>query len=143
MEKNIFEKMVDRFKNNNYKLTSQRKDILDVIIQNPEKHFSAEELYEEVKSINPDIGLATVYRTLELMCKLKIIHQLDFDNTYKRYELNLEGKHHHHLICLDCGKIIEFNDQVLESFEKNLQEEYDFNIIDHRIKFYGHCKTCK
>ncbi|MFW6282131.1 MAG: Fur family transcriptional regulator [bacterium] len=143
MAEKLFEKMVNKFKENNYKLTSQRKDILDVIIKNPDKHFSAEELYEEVKNINPDIGLATVYRTLELMCNLKLIHQLDFDNAYKRYELNLEGRHHHHLICLECGKIIEFSDQALESFEKNLQEDYDFNIVDHRIKFYGQCSNCK
>lgn len=131
------------FKDNNYKLTAQRKDILDVLIDNSGKHYSAEELYEEVKRINPDIGLATVYRTLELMCQLGIAHQLDFDYNFKRYELNLEGEHHHHLICIDCGKIIEFNDQDLEDFEKRLEEDYQFRIIEHRIKFYGQCKECK
>lgn len=140
---NLFQKFSDRFREKNYKLTSQRKDILEVLLNNPEQHYSAEELYEEVKNINPDIGLATVYRTLELMCRLNITHRLDFDSTYKRYELNLEGHHHHHLICLECGKIIEFNDNVLEDFEGHLEKEYDFNILDHRIKFYGKCSKCK
>ena len=132
-----------KFRDNNYKLTSQRQDILDVLLNNFGEHFSAEELYAEVKKINPDIGLATVYRTLELMCQLGIAHQLDFDSNYKRYELNLEGGHHHHLICIDCGRIIEFNDQDLEDFEKRLEEDYQFRIIEHRIKFYGQCKECK
>lgn len=139
----LFKRFANKFRENNYKLTSQRKDILEVLINNPDQHFSAEELYEEVKNINPDLGLATVYRTLELMCQLNITHRLDFDSTYKRYELNLEGHHHHHLICLECGKIIEFNDSVLEVFEQNLEKEYCFKIMDHRIKFYGKCSDCK
>lgn len=140
---NLFDRLMNKFKDNNYKLTSQRKDILDVLTDNKGQHFSAEELYEEVKKINPDIGLATVYRTLELMCQLGIVHQLDFESTYKSYELNLEGDHHHHLICIDCGRIIEFNDKALEGFEEKLEIEYDFNILDHRIKFYGYCSQCK
>lgn len=139
----LFEKFAKRFSENNFKLTIQRKDILQVLLENPDKHYNAEELFEEVKKINPDVGLATIYRTLELMCELGITHQLDFDSKYKRYELNLEGGHHHHLICIDCGKIIEFNDQALEDFENNLEDEYDFKIFNHRIKFYGYCSDCR
>lgn len=134
---------MEKFRDNNYKLTSQRQNILDVLMKNFGEHFSAEELYEKVKEINPDIGLATVYRTLELMCQLGIAHQLDFDSTYKRYELTPEGQHHHHLICIECGKIIEFNDKVLEGFEEKLENEYQFDIVEHRIKFYGRCNQCK
>lgn len=139
----LFKKLVNRLGENNYKLTPQRKDILSVLIANSDKHFSAEELYNEVKKVNPDVGLATIYRSLELLCSLGITHQHDFDNNYKRYELNLEGHHHHHLICINCGKIIEFNDDVLEEFENNLTKGYDFEIINHRIKFYGVCSECK
>jgi Fur family ferric uptake transcriptional regulator len=143
MGDNLLERLTDRLVENNFKLTTQRRDILSVLVKNPEKHYSAEELYEEVKRINPDVGLATIYRSLEILCSLGITHQHNFDNNYKRYELNLEGHHHHHLICLDCGRIIEFNDSVLEEFEDNLKKEYDFEIIDHRIKFYGRCKECR
>ena len=142
-KKKLFNKFAAKFRENKFKLTSQRKNILDVLINNSDQHYSAEELYEKVRNFNPDIGLATVYRTLELMCRLNITHRLDFDSTYKRYELNLEGHHHHHLICIECGSIIEFNDNVLEDFEHNLEEEYNFNIMDHRIKFYGTCQKCK
>ena len=137
---------LEKFENilsaHNYKLTDQRKDILKIFIKNNQKHFNAEELFQEVKKINPDVGLATIYRSLELFCELDIIHQLDFDNSYKRYELNLQKNHHHHLICIECGKIMEFNDKVLEQFENNIEETYNFNVINHRIKFYGYCQDC-
>lgn len=136
------EKLTDKLSSNNYKLTSQRKDILKVLLKNSNRHLSAEELYVEVKKINPDVGLATIYRSLEIFSEIGIVHQLDFDKNFKRYELNLEGKHHHHLICNKCGKIIEFNDEVLEKFEKNLEKDYNFRIYDHRIKFFGVCEEC-
>jgi len=142
-DEKLLERYANRFRDNNYKLTAQRRDILDVLIDNSGKHYSAEELYAEVKKINPDIGLATVYRTLELMCQLGIAHQLDFDSNYKRYELSLEGEHHHHLICVECGKIVEFTDEDMEDFEKRLEKDYDFRIIDHNIKVFGYCKECQ
>ncbi|ACL69347.1 Fur family transcriptional regulator [Halothermothrix orenii] len=141
MEK-LIEKVTNILGSNNYKITSQRKDILKVLIKNKERHFSAEELYEEVKKINPDVGLATIYRNLEIFSELGITHQLDFDGNFKKYELSLE-RHHHHLICKNCGKIIEFNDDVLEDFEKDLEKHYNFKIVDHQIKFYGICQDCK
>ena len=77
------------------------------------------------------------------MCQLGIAHQLDFDSNYKRYELSLEGEHHHHLICVECGKIVEFTDEDMEDFEKRLEKDYDFRIIDHNIKVFGYCKECQ
>lgn len=138
----LLEKFKNKLSSHNYKLTKQREDILKVFIQNKNQHFNAEELFEKVQEINPEVGLATIYRSLELFCELDIIRQLDFDNSYKRYELNVKGNHHHHLICLECGKIVEFNDEVLEKFENSVEEEYDFKIVNHRIKFYGFCKEC-
>ncbi|MGM0419625.1 MAG: Fur family transcriptional regulator [Bacillota bacterium] len=139
--------LMARYKNilaeNQYKLTSQRKAILKVLIQNKDKHFSAEELYEEVKKINPEMGLATVYRNLELFCRLDITHMLEFDSNFKHYELVFSEDHHHHLICVNCNKIIEFNDDDLISFENRLAREYNFEMKDHYIKFYGYCEDCQ
>ncbi|MFW6034918.1 MAG: Fur family transcriptional regulator [Halanaerobiales bacterium] len=142
MNDKIYTKLANKLSQNNYKVTSQRKDIIKVLINNQNKHYSAEELYKKVRDINHDVGLATIYRTLEILSKLNIVHQLDFDSNYRRYELNIEGHHHHHLICLKCGKIIEFNDNELEEFEKDLEKEYKFKISKHRIKFYGVCSEC-
>lgn len=140
----LLESLTAKLVNNNYKLTSQRRLILEVLVENNDKHYSAEELYDKVKEINPDVGLATIYRSLEILCELGIAYQLDFDNNYRRYELNLEeGKHHHHLICKKCGRIIEFNDDDLEGFENKLEDNYNFIIKEHRIKFYGICDDCQ
>lgn len=136
------EKLKNKLSAHNYRLTSQREAILKVFAANQRKHFSAEELLAEVKKINPDLGLATIYRNLELFCSLGMTHQLDFNNSYKYYELNVQNQHHHHFICQKCGKIIEFNDRVLEEFEKRLEAEHNFQIFDHRIKFFGLCQDC-
>jgi Fur family ferric uptake transcriptional regulator len=128
---------------NNYKLTSQREIILENIIKNEGKHLSAEEIYNEVREDNSGIGLATIYRTLELFNDLGIIHQLNFNDNCRRYELDHGEYHHHHLICVSCGKITEFNDHILEEFEEDIKQEHNFNVTDHRIKFYGYCEDCR
>ena len=136
----------ENFKNilieNNYRLTQQREEILKVFLKYKEKHFNAEQLLDILKKRDENIGLATVYRNLELFHRLGILKQLDFNDAYKYYELNLVEKHHHHLICINCDKIIEFSDEALVDFEKKLEKEYDFDIKDHIIKFYGICKEC-
>ncbi|TDX48951.1 Fur family transcriptional regulator [Orenia marismortui] len=128
---------------NNYKLTSQRKLILDILLNNEGEHLSAEEVYNIVKKEDPGIGLATVYRTLELFCELGITQQLNFDDNCRRYELDTGEDHHHHLVCSKCGKVTEFNDKILEEFEKDLQIKHKFKVTDHRIKFYGYCEECQ
>ena len=137
------QKIKKKLANNNYKMTSQRKAILKKIIENQGSHLSAEEIYEQVKEDDPNIGLATIYRTLELLCDLGIIHKLNFDDKCRRYELDKENEHHHHLICFECGEITEFNDDILEDFEENIKDEHSFEVVDHRIKFYGYCRVCQ
>ncbi|MGM0445827.1 MAG: Fur family transcriptional regulator [Bacillota bacterium] len=140
------EKNFDRFKKilleNDYRLTSQRKEILKVFLKHKEKHFNAEQLSDILNNRDSNIGLATIYRNLELFHRLGILKQLDFNDAFKYYELNLIEKHHHHLICINCDRIIEFNDEALIDFEKQIESEYDFEIRDHIIKFYGVCKDC-
>ncbi len=140
---NEMKKYENKLSTNGYKLTLQRRDIISVLLENKDKHFSADELFTEVKKINKDVGLATIYRSLELFCKLRITRQLDFDSPYKYYEIKIEGDHHHHFICVECGKIIEFDDKMMGKFEKSLEKEYNFKILDHRIKFYGLCNECE
>jgi len=141
-EKNNFEKFKKILIENNYRLTKQRKELLKVFLKYKEKHFNAEQLLDILKNRDESIGLATVYRNLELFHRLDILKKLDFNDEFKYYELNLIEKHHHHLICINCDRIIEFNDEALSDFEQQLEEEYDFEIKDHIIKFYGVCKKC-
>ncbi|MDD4294107.1 MAG: Fur family transcriptional regulator [Candidatus Omnitrophica bacterium] len=140
-----------RVKGQGYKLTISRQAILEVLSKTS-KHLSAEEIYNDVYKIYPGAGLATVYRTLELLVELGLVHKFDFGDGRARYEL-IEGpegkKHHHHLICTKCGKIIDYTDfiedevELLKKIEKGLSEKYNFNINDHLIQFTGLCEKCR
>ena len=133
----------NKFKKEGYKLTTQRRAVLDVIIENQEKHLSPEEIYDIVKIRYPEIGIATVYRTLQLLEKLNIIYRLNFDDGYNRYELNLDSENHHHLICLKCGDIMEVKLDLLENLENEIEDENGFKIVDHNVKFFGYCIDCQ
>lgn len=132
-------------KDKGYKLTPQRRAILNSIIENNRNHLTVEELYEKVKKDCPEIGLATVYRTVQLLEEVGFICKLDFDEGCSRYELVNENEehHHHHLICNICGKVIEVEGDLLGELEKNIEDNYEFKILNHNVKFYGICKDCK
>ena len=127
-----------------YKLTTQRRDILKAIINNNHEHLSSEDVFSIVSKENPEIGIATVYRTLQLFEKLNIVYKINFDDGLTRYEINLgtENHHHHHLICLKCGKVREVQMDLLESLESEIENEENFKIVDHNVKFHGYCYEC-
>ena len=106
---NLVDLLKERLKSEGYKLTPQRRAILDTIIENQGKHLNTEEIYNLVKKKCPEIGLATVYRTLQLLDEISMISKLNIDDGCIRYELNTsENDHqHHHLICEVCNDIIE------------------------------------
>lgn len=135
----------EKLKDEGYKLTTQRRAILNSIINNKDQHLSPEEIYEIVKKTYPEIGLATVYRTLQLFEQLDIVYKLNFDDGCSRYELNYNSgdHHHHHLICLNCGKVIEVKLDLLENLEEEIEKEGKFKIVDHNVKFFGYCSDCQ
>lgn len=124
--------------------TDQRNAILNMLLDNAQSHLSTEEIYSLVKERFPDIGLATVYRTLLLLDEIGLIHKIDFDDGRSRYEIiNREEKHlHHHLLCTVCGRIDEVKDDLLEKLEKQILEKNGFKVKNHNLKFYGTCKDC-
>ncbi len=128
-----------------YKLTSQRQAVLDCLARHEGEHLSPEEIYEIVKTKNPDIGLATIYRTLTLLNNMKLVHKLNFDDGLSRYELNRNrtNHRHHHLICMKCGSVIEVQEDLLESIETEILRKNAFLVKDHRVKFYGYCRECR
>jgi Fur family transcriptional regulator, ferric uptake regulator len=137
--------MKERLKEYGYKFTEQRSSILDVLVQYPDKHLSAEEIYNLVKEKNPEIGLATVYRAIMLMEKLGLVTKLELDDGVSRYELSKgkEDHRHHHLICSSCGCVSEVEDDLLESLEREILLKNGFLVQDHRVKFYGLCVKCR
>ncbi len=135
----------DSIREKGYKLTHQRKAILEKIIENKGKHLTTEEVFETVKINFPEIGLATVYRTLQLFVEIGIVSTLNLDDGIVRYELkDINDEHqHHHLVCTKCGSLYEVEMDLLEDLEKNISEKYNFTIVNHSLKFYGICNKCK
>jgi len=134
-----------KFQEKQYKLTPQRQIILQVFMEHQDEHLSAEDVHVFVRQYSSEIGLATVYRTLELFSELDVLQKMDFGDGRSRYEFNETSTphHHHHLICLGCGKVKEFEDDLLETLEKTIAHKSNFMIVNHQVKFYGYCHECK
>ncbi len=143
--KKYMDDLKSKLRDNDLRLTNQRKVILEVLFNNRHDHLNVEEIYKYVHMNNPEIGLATVYRTLDTFVELGIAHKMEFGDKGARYEIKDEEDvhYHHHLFCIDCGKIIEFNDDCLDSLEKRIENEHNFSIQDHSLRFYGLCADCK
>ncbi|WP_139489262.1 ferric iron uptake transcriptional regulator [Brevibacillus dissolubilis] len=143
MEEKI-EKIKQQLQSHHYKLTPQREATVRVLLENEEDHLSAEDVYLLVKEKAPEIGLATVYRTLELLSELRIIHKMNFGDGVARYDLRDDNAehHHHHLVCMNCGTVDEIFEDLLEGMEQRVHNDYNFTILDHRLTFYGICKRC-
>jgi Fur family ferric uptake transcriptional regulator len=143
--KERIERIKQQLHSQSYKLTPQREATVRVLLENEEDHLSAEDVYLLVKDKAPEIGLATVYRTLELLSDLKIIHKLNFGDGVARYEFRADDAehHHHHLVCHHCGSVDEILEDFLGPIEEKVVKDFDFHILDHRLIFYGICYRCK
>ena len=139
------------FKGQGYRFTRPRELIMDVLAR-AKKHLSAEEIFLLVHKEYPDIGLTTVYRTLELLVEMGAVSKFNFGNSKANYELSESekgGQHHHHLVCQKCQRVIDYADfmdaekEFLAKIEKGLSKKYKFQIKDHVIHFYGLCEKCK
>ena len=136
--------LIDKVKLAGYKCTKPRVAVLETLVKLPKSHFNSEEIHRLIKNSYPQIGLATVYRTLTLFERIGIICKLDLDDGFFRYELKRpnENHRHHHLICTNCGHVTEVEDDLLDSLEAQIHNKYKFQIKDHCVKFYGLCEPC-
>lgn len=116
------------------KMTGQRKVILQVL-DNSEDHPSVEDVYERAKDIDSSISIATVYRTLNLLDELDLVIRHEFQEGYSRYEVNWD--HHHHLVDLETGKVIEFQNEELERLKEKIARDLGYELVDHRLELYG------
>lgn len=137
------EKVKQQLQTQGYKLTPQREATVRVLLENEEDHLSAEDVFMLVKEKAPEIGLATVYRTLELLSEMHVVEKLNFGDGVARYDLRTESKHHHHhLICVQCGAVSEIMEDWLLPLEEKLEREFGFIVHDHRLDFQGICSKC-
>lgn len=124
------------------KYTEQREIVLNILM-NAQDHLSAEDVYNKIKAQYPDtnIGIATVYRALSFLEEIDLITSINFGTDGKKYESNTKS-HHDHLICTDCGKIVEFLDDEIEKRQDRIAKKNKFKITSHSMQLYGTCQEC-
>ena len=141
MQKEI-EVFKDSLKKSNQKITHQRLKILQSFL-NTEKHVSCDELYQMVRRQNPEIGYATVYRTLKLIQGAGLAREVDLGDKISRLEHEYGHKHHDHLICLECGKFLEVFDPEIEELQERLAKKQNFTPVRHKMDIFGYCQKCQ
>lgn len=116
------------------KMTGQRKIILKVL-EDAEDHPSVEAVYERAKAADPTISMATVYRTLNLLDELQLVIRRDFNEKFSRYDMNTD--HHHHLIDIESGEVIEFQNQEIEEMKKAIANSLGYDLVECKLELYG------
>ena len=134
---------IDELKSTGLKATLPRLKILDIFQRTAQRHMTAEDVFRVLLEERSDIGLATVYRVLTQFEQAGILARSHFEGGKAVYELD-EGKHHDHLVCLDCGRVEEFYDAEIEQRQQAVAHTKGFSIADHALSLYAHCtkKDC-
>lgn len=124
------------------KSSNKRTFIIDFFMK-AGRHFTVEELYNEIKKHRKGISYSTVYRALKLLADCGLASESMFGDSVSRYEPISRSDHHDHLICRRCGKIIEFENGKIEQLQHNVAEKYGFSVSAHRLELYGVCRECQ
>ncbi|MCV6607147.1 MAG: transcriptional repressor [Campylobacterales bacterium] len=141
--KELIGKFQEILKENSLKMTKQREIILQTIYEY-EGHFIPEGLHKKVQESYPElkVGIATIYRTLQLLESENIVTSISFGANGKKYEYG--GKDHHdHMICNKCGRLIEFCDDTIEKQQEKIAKKARFKIVNHSMQIYGICQECQ
>ena len=142
IESRYFEELL---REKRYKLTTQRKTVLQVFIDCSERHLSAEDVHMLLRERASSVGLATVYRTLDLLAGLELLERMDLGDGRLRYEIKQPRRaiRHHHLICMDCGAVHEVIGSAMDGVLSAIEADTGYVIVDHQMKFYGYCNECR
>lgn len=130
----------DHLAKHQLKLTRQREQILEAFLK--VEHITAEEMYHRLAKRIPHLGLATIYRTLNLFCEAGLAQARHF-GSQTQYDNVAHKGHHDHLICTSCGKIIEFENEEIERLQTQVAHKHGFQITQHRLELYGICSGCR
>jgi Fur family ferric uptake transcriptional regulator len=131
-----------RLRDAGYKLTHARLTILKVL-EDGEHHLTSHEILDRVTALDPDIGRASVFRALELFTQLWLIRPTIIDSSMTPSYVLLPGGHHHHIICTQCSRVIEFEDCGLKDLERTLEQKLGVKLMGHLLEFYGLCADCR
>jgi len=129
-------------KNGNNRITPERFEVLDAALDY-HGHFSADELFLEMKQKNSRISRATVYNTLDLLAQCELLSARNFGDNMKRFESNFKRQMHDHLICIDCGRILEFTSKGLDKIEQQVCQDLDFLPSSYSFNIFARCKKGK
>lgn len=132
---------LDTLQERGFRLTQARRVILETLLQ-AGGHLSADDLAAQVHAINPNIGRMTIYRTLELLGQLGVVRPI-YQGTGAAHYIFLHGGHHHHLICNNCHRVIEFDDCVLDEVAEMVCGRFNFQPQGHLLELYGLCPDCQ
>ena len=131
-------KNIDELKSTGLKATLPRLKILEIFQKGAQRHMTAEDVFRVLLDERSDIGLATVYRVLTQFEQAGILTRHHFESDRAVYELN-QGHHHDHIVCMECGQVVEFYDPELEALQERIAARYGFEIVDHSLYLYGRC----
>jgi Fur family transcriptional regulator, ferric uptake regulator len=141
MEEYYMQVVKNKLKKMGYKLTGPRLAILELLVKE-KGHFSVVEIYSRICLKKQGIGIATVYRTVDLLLETGILRMLTLKGSQPVFEINRPDDHHHHLICRSCGRIIEFNSCNFKSIAGEIERATRFIIEEHTLEAYGLCPEC-
>ncbi|MFQ5544014.1 MAG: Fur family transcriptional regulator [Nitrospiria bacterium] len=137
-EEALLEEHISR---NHLKITKERKAVLKAFLE-AERHITVEKLYRNMKDQGSSIGLATVYRSLNIFCESGLAERHQFGEKQTLYELTCNVRHHDHLICQQCSRILEFENKEIEKLQEKVAKQHKFSIFNHKLELYGICADC-
>ena len=141
MEKKVFEEFHSFLRSKGFKLTGERKVILEEIFSTHD-HINAEDLFLELRKKRSNVSRATVYRTLNLLVNSGLVQKISFGEKYAVYEHTFGHARHDHLVCIQCGKIMEFSDPALLKKYKEVAKKELFQPLAFRLQIFGYCRDC-
>jgi len=124
------------------KMTGPRRKVLEVFL-GIESHVTAEELFEAVKKVDPGIGQATVFRTVKLLEEAGLARAACRDDGPRRFEHAYRHEHHDHLVCTDCGAIVEFEEPEIERAQARVYRSHGYEPVAHSLELRGRCPACR
>jgi Fur family transcriptional regulator, ferric uptake regulator len=136
------QKFIDFLKKKGLKFTPEREDILDAVFS-IHAHFDVEELFQLLRKQGKDISRATIYRAIPLLIESNMIQEILHCMKNTKYEHVFGRRHHDHLICINCGKVIEFHNERIERMQQQVCQKYGFSQVEHHLGIKGYCKECQ
>lgn len=138
----VLQRVRDEARRRNVRWTNQRQAIVETFIQTGE-HITVEELHRRARQIDPSVSSATVYRTVNMLVEIGVATKRQFGPGSASFECALTKEHHDHLVCLSCGKITEFHQDLIERLQEQVAREHGFQLVHHRLEMFGYCPDCQ